>query len=72
VVSGAGTEEGFVMAMTRQRYVELVRNFELKLTEEEMQEGWHFCCDWDGMLIQKGRADGEECTCELPTGTSNS
>jgi hypothetical protein len=34
------------------------------LTPAEMAEGWHFCPEWDYMLLQLGHADGEQCDCE--------
>jgi len=38
------------------------------LTEEEVKEGWHFCPDWDYMLINSNDAYGESCTCEKKKG----
>lgn len=36
--------------MTDQRYKELMANEDLKLTEQEIKEGWFFCNDCDGLL----------------------
>lgn len=36
--------------MNQDRYRELDR-FGSSLTEEEVKEGWHYCPDWDAMLI---------------------
>jgi len=33
------------------------------LTEEEKKEGWHFCLDWDFMLIGPGMSELEKCGC---------
>lgn len=50
--------------MTKQRYHELMSNFELELTQEEVDEGWHFCNDWDGLLICKDWPESECCYCK--------
>jgi len=34
----------------------------IKLTEEEQRE-WHFCWDWDGLLIHKDHPEFECCVC---------
>lgn len=38
--------------MTSERYDELLNNLELSLTAEEIQEGWHFCNEFDGLLVK--------------------
>jgi hypothetical protein len=51
--------------MDRKRYLRLDHELE-KLTPEERQEGWHFCPDWDQMLVGPGMVEYEECcTCVL-------
>lgn len=51
--------------MTPERYNELSKDFKLKLTHEELLEGWRFCCEWDGMLINhNNKGEGECCTCK--------
>lgn len=46
------------------RYNELSRNLDLKLTPEEIAEGWFFCeCEWDGMLIHRTSQEARVCTC---------
>ena len=37
--------------MTEERYKLLMANDNESLTPEEIAEGWHFCPDWDGLLI---------------------
>lgn len=32
-----------------------------ELTNEETQQGWHFCWDWDFLLIGPGMREYEEC-----------
>jgi hypothetical protein len=34
------------------------------LTEEEMEFGWHFCSDWDFLLISPDMKEHEFCNCE--------
>ena len=31
------------------------------LTQEEADAGWHFCSEWDGMLIGPGMQEYESC-----------
>lgn len=45
--------------MNNQRYVELESNEEATLTPEEMAQGWHWCDDWDYMLIGPGMSEFE-------------
>ena len=33
------------------------------LTEQEIAEGWHFCWDWDGLLIGTGMGELDSCSC---------
>lgn len=40
--------------MTNERYAELMSNDELSLTDDEIKLGWHFCGDWDSLLIGPG------------------
>lgn len=49
--------------MTGTRYKELRNNLDLRLTQEEIDEGWHFCADWDGLLIHKDHPESESCSC---------
>jgi hypothetical protein len=36
--------------MTKERFEELMDNTDLKLTNAEWREGWHFCDEFDGLL----------------------
>lgn len=50
--------------MTYERYYELERDLNLKLTAEEVEAGWHFCnAEWDGMLIHESWPEAECCSC---------
>lgn len=50
--------------MTKQRYNELMKNPELKLTPEEYKNGWHFCYEWDELLIHISWKEFKSCTCK--------
>lgn len=38
------------------------------LTPEEVEAGWHFCPDWDGMLIHPNSPEGACCLCDRSGG----
>jgi hypothetical protein len=54
--------------MTNERYHYLISKEAMDknetLTKEEAEEGWHFCWDWDGLLIHKDDPEAECCTCK--------
>jgi hypothetical protein len=35
----------------------------LKLTADELKDGWHFCYDWDGLLVGPGLWELVHCHC---------
>ena len=43
------------------RYSALMRDDNLPLTAEEIAAGWHFCAEWDGLLIGPGMFEYEQC-----------
>lgn len=49
--------------MTPERYRELNSAASGTLTAEEMRAGWHFCPDWDFLLINPSEPEGESCCC---------
>lgn len=49
--------------MNTRRYWELEAGWDAKLTLEERADGWHFCPDWDFMLIGPTMPEWETCTC---------
>lgn len=54
--------------MTPKRYKELSVDLKLKLTTQEISEGWRFCeCEWDGMLININDKEGEGQFCHCYT-----
>lgn len=52
------------MCVNEERYRELSHNLDLHLTMEEINDGWHFCMDWDGLLIHEDDPEAECCTCQ--------
>lgn len=46
--------------MTTDRFHALMRDDTLALTPEEQAEGWHFCHEFDGLLV-KGDPNQEYC-----------
>lgn len=44
--------------MTDERYNFLMRSDEYRLTDEEWKEGWHFCVEWDSLLVGPGMSWG--------------
>lgn len=51
------------------RYHALMANDDLQLTPAELKAGWHFCYDWDGLLIGPGMNEIENCTCWTEPGS---
>ena len=52
--------------MTTERWTYLVTHRDAKLTPEELHDGWHWCPDWDYLLIGPGMDELEGCTCGVP------
>jgi hypothetical protein len=52
--------------MHPKRYLALETHEDLSLTDEEVKEGWHWCRDWDGMLVGPGMPEVDCCTCRQP------
>jgi len=48
--------------MTEQRYRE-VEVDNKPLTKEELEDGWHFCPEWDYMLIHPSFDAADACLC---------
>jgi len=49
--------------VTPQRYKELETDDLAFLTDVERAEGWHWCPDWDYMLIGPNSPEMDCCTC---------
>lgn len=50
--------------MNIERQLQLDRSGE-GLTEEEWNQGWHWCADWDQMLVGPGYLEALFCKCGL-------
>lgn len=48
--------------MTGKRYEELTNEL-VDLTDEEFKQGWHFCLNFDGLLIGPGMLEMTVCSC---------
>jgi hypothetical protein len=51
--------------MDRERYIELDSAGE-GLTPEEWERGWHWCLEWDGMLVGPNSHEALVCSCDHP------
>lgn len=49
--------------LTVERFHELENDWSLRLTKEEVAEGWHWCDDWDGLLIHPTMKEADACLC---------
>ena len=49
--------------MDRARYEFLMSNPSERLTQEELLDGYFFCCTFDGLLIRKGDPEADCCGC---------
>lgn len=49
--------------MSEDRYQELERGA-FELTEQEIEDGWHWCNDFDGLLVGPGMEEQKYCHCE--------
>lgn len=36
----------------------------IELTPEEIEAGWHFCPEWDGLLVGPGLEELDSCLCK--------
>lgn len=52
--------------MTDDRFAELMRDDSAELTASELATGWHFCPDWDGLLVSPSMWEWVHCTCPIP------
>lgn len=51
--------------MNKERYNEL-ESTGLGLTKEEYHQGWHWCNEWDGMLVGPSTQEALVCSCNHP------
>jgi len=51
--------------MDRERFLELDRSGK-GLTDEEYAQGYHWCYEWDEMLVGPGQPEALVCSCNHP------
>ena len=56
-----------LVGMSEERYKALMEDDNLELTPEEIEAGWHFCYDFDGLLVGPGMGEQMFCLCLVPT-----
>lgn len=49
--------------MTEERYQQLSYDEGHELTKEERAEGWHWCCEYDNLLVGPGMGELRSCYC---------
>ena len=50
--------------MEHKRWIRLMESDSLQLTDEEIAQGWHFCGDWDWLLVGPSMPmEWDRCTC---------
>lgn len=49
--------------MTKQRYKQLTDTDDYNLTADEIALGWHFCNEFDGLLVGPGMDELNYCSC---------
>ncbi len=57
--------------MTEVRWKSLMEDDKIMLTPAEASNGWHFCHEWDGLLVQAGTKEAIGCTCYATTGNKS-
>ena len=51
--------------MTEERWQALMNDPNGRVTKEELAEGWHWCWDWDDLLVGPGMEEQKFCTCKI-------
>ena len=49
--------------MSECRWLELSQDTAQRLTIQEINNGWHFCDSWDGLLMHLNDPEYESCHC---------
>jgi len=52
--------------MKTERYSELMTGDEIPLTPDEMAAGWHWCPEFDDMMLGPGMSEIHVCMCHTP------
>lgn len=72
-MAGIASRRGTLMSdrhgMTQERWDYLMRPFEgdesVMLTADELTNGWHWCDEWDGLLIHADDGEFIHCKCDF-------
>lgn len=51
-----------IQSMPNDRYIRIMQEEE-ELTPDDIAEGWHFCHDFDGLLVGPGMGERAHCHC---------
>ena len=52
-----------MLLMTDTRWHSLMEDDSAALTADEIAEGWHWCCEFDGLLVGPGMGELRCCRC---------
>ena len=52
--------------MNHERWIELMNDQLARLSAADMDAGWHWCYEWDGLLVGPGMEELEACCCDYP------
>jgi hypothetical protein len=55
-----------MVKIPRERRIELEQGT-ASLNPHEKADGWHFCLEWDGMLVHPDDPEAQCCLCNLGT-----
>lgn len=58
----------FKDSMPALRYEELQNSPDMQLSPEELEQGYRFCCEWDGLLIHHTHHEAFVCSCLIEAG----
>ena len=50
--------------MNDERWKKLMEDDSIELTRDEISQGWHWCNEFDGLLVGPGMSEMEFCKCE--------
>lgn len=66
LIDDAVKEYNEEQTMTKERWAVLSYGNDVPLTIEEIDAGWHWCADWDGLLVGPGMGEQDCCLCFEP------
>ena len=52
-----------VLDIVYERWRKLMADESMQLSPDEIEAGWHFCPEWDGLLIGSTMSEMDECVC---------